>query len=159
MEIVTYGEMGIRGKNSVTIPWGKSPATTPTDLFLEAEVRDIFQQESRVAYAEDNSDKDLDPAKGRALHRVTGGSESLAFGRADCVAECNFDATGVPTSFHMESRQKNFLQDVKWNQGEIHSVREERVLKDGTREVLDIHVDPTRGVLTFITDRIPAHKT
>ena len=158
MQLMTYGEIGIRGKNSLTIPWGKSPATTPTELFLEAEVRDIFQQESRVAYVEDNSKQDLDPVKGRALHRVTGGSEQLAFNRADCVAECNFDARGVRTSFHMESRQKNFLQDVKWDQGDIHSVREERVLKDGTREVLDIQVDPVKGTLTYFTDRIPANK-
>ena len=159
MIVNDFGKIGIREKASCTIPWGKSPAAIPNDLLVEGDVRDIFQQESKSCFLLDNGPDDLDPAKGRALFNRTLSAEQLALGRVDSVQEYLADDKGVQTSFQIQSRDKNFFSEVKWENGEIQSVREERVLRDGTVEVLDIRVNSGSGTLTYLTDLVPGSKS
>lgn len=158
MHVENYGKIGIREKFSCTIPWGKSPAAIPNNLLVEGEVRDVFEQEHHSCFLEDNGPYDLDATKGRAISTTSVDADPLAQGRVNSAVEVHFDDKGARTFFRIESRWKNFLTEVKWENGEIQSVREERVLWNGTGEVLDIQVDSSKGTLVYFTYLVPPTK-
>ena len=155
MNVNTFAPLGVRGLSSVKIPWGESPAAIPNDLFVEAEVREILQQENTLRKMADNGYlEDLDPAKGRYLHVQSDQAGRLQGGQAEVVIEALYDADGSQTQYIHHSREKNTFSEIKWSSGQIQNVREERVLGDGTKEVLQISVDPKKGLLTYKTDLI-----
>jgi hypothetical protein len=159
MNVSTFGSMKLGKPTTFTIPWGVT-ATPPEDPFREAEVRQLVEQEASSARSYVQIDnkaegpyKDLDNQVGRVL--VLHNSTKLPDLQGEAVepaVSVRFDPTTKDlNSMDITSRDNNCSSHVLWKNGEFQSLREERVLADGRREVLDVSVNSGSGTLTLTT--------
>jgi hypothetical protein len=159
------GPIGIVQNKTLILPWGKD-AGPSADPFAELEVRKVIHDDVSLVSTQTGPDKtiadawgsNLDDTAGRALRGM--GSlvnEKLKGGQENLALAARFDsATKSPQSLDITSETGNYTKHVLWDANGFKSSSDERVLADGSREVLSLQVDSAKGTLTYVTSLVPA---
>lgn len=161
---ITSNNTAVKNR-SITIAWGPGAVNTGQSLFDEAEVREVVAQIDQVGgqhKAWDNLDtfdsrwgQDLDLERGRVL-RVSKPlvDPSILGGEASLVLSLRYDLQAPRNLQEMDvaSKAGNYTKKVEWNAGMLVSSYQEKVLADGSVEVITVKVDSERGLLTYITE-------
>ena len=168
-----YHAYGVTQNQSYTIPWGPK-AEAKADTYQEAQVRHIIADDealvvelSRIegGHVARNSDcwsGDLDPAKGRALVKSRQSlTADLQGGKVNAAESASFVVPShgnvvTPVALDISTDNGNIAEHSCWKDGVFQSGHKEKVLKNGSREILDIQVNEARGTLTFMASLIPA---
>jgi hypothetical protein len=161
LDVSSLGKIGVTKTDSITLPWGKG--ATPGDPFVESQIRSIISADEFIATsraAQDNTKvddwgKDLDPDKGRVLVKHEPVSvPDLKGGTVNPALSVTFEGPAnhpVPLSLDVSSEDKNLTKHASWDHGVFQGALDERVLKDGSREVMVLHTDEAKGTITMTT--------